>query len=191
MQGRFMQPGVSLNSLMLGSDFARPLVLPASPLLTSAALWLVRKMGGGVQLEPHGASPHVFAPLIAAAQVVNVARPGSEPVDLCCVQEDMTCFDASLKCRSGACGCAGVWFEGAGASVWQRRRRQHQRHQRTRVLAYVCPTPAGHPLPHAKRRGHFAAASHRVGRCFDTEHVWTFQVRGQGNAQAETLPLGA
>lgn len=73
LQGRFKQP-VGLDSLMLGSDFERPLKLPAGGLLSKASMWLVQRMGSGVQLNTAGANPHILAPLIAAAQVGTLSR---------------------------------------------------------------------------------------------------------------------
>ncbi|KAF6235946.1 hypothetical protein COO60DRAFT_1709469 [Scenedesmus sp. NREL 46B-D3] len=99
VQGRFKQPGVSFDGLCLGSEFCRPLKLPAGTLLSKASMWLVSKMGSGVQLDTSGSCPHILAPLIAAAQVVNVS---------------------GVRC--------------------------------------------------------LVAKAARQGRCFDTEHVWTFQV---------------
>ncbi|KAF6260676.1 hypothetical protein COO60DRAFT_877281 [Scenedesmus sp. NREL 46B-D3] len=95
VQGRFKQPGVSFDGLCLGSEFCRPLKLPAGTLLSKASMWLVSKMGSGVQLDTSGSCPHILAPLIAAAQVVNVSEPGQEP-GMLEAKEDMTAFDASL-----------------------------------------------------------------------------------------------
>jgi hypothetical protein len=97
-------------------------------------MWLVSKMGSGVQLDTAGPSPHILAPLIAAAQVVNVSKPGQEP-DMLEAEEDMTAFDAGL---------VGSW--------------------------------SGKALTGPKRRALFGGKAARQGRCFDTEHVWTFQV---------------
>lgn len=94
-QGRFKQPNISLDSLVLGSEFTRPLKLPAGPLISSAVMWLAQKLGGGVSVSVGGKSPHILAPLIAAAQVVHVAVPGQEP-DLQSPHEDMRLFDAGL-----------------------------------------------------------------------------------------------
>uniref|UniRef100_A0A383VBM9 Domain of unknown function at the cortex 1 domain-containing protein n=1 Tax=Tetradesmus obliquus TaxID=3088 RepID=A0A383VBM9_TETOB len=134
IQGRFKQPGVSFDGLCLGSEFSRPLKLPAGALLSKASMWLVSKMGSGVQLDTSGPTPHILAPLIAAAQVVNVSKPGQEP-NMLDVEEDMTAFDAGL---------VGSW--------------------------------SGKALSGAKRRALFGGKAARQGRCFDTEHVWTFQV---------------
>lgn len=97
-QGRFKQPGVSFDSLVLGSDFIRPLKLPAGPLLSHAISWLAHKLGGGVSVNVAGKQPHIRAPLIAAAQVVQVALPGQQ-CDLLAPVEDMRLFDAGLVNR--------------------------------------------------------------------------------------------
>lgn len=95
LQGRFKQPGVSLDSLVLGSDFMRPLNLPSSPFISQAISWVAQKLGGGVSVRVGGQQPHILAPLIAAAQVVHVAAPGQQP-DLQQFHEDMTLYDCSL-----------------------------------------------------------------------------------------------
>eukprot|EP00879_Flechtneria_rotunda_P002897 GHRR01003113.1.p2 GENE.GHRR01003113.1~~GHRR01003113.1.p2 ORF type:complete len:192 (+),score=51.53 GHRR01003113.1:1108-1683(+) len=105
-QGKFKQL-VSSDSLMLGSEFQRSLKLPAGAILGRAVTWLVQKMGGGVQLRPVGDNPHILAPIIAAAQVINVSQPGQEPTDLLNVEEDMTLFDATLVGRNGRPLCPG------------------------------------------------------------------------------------
>ncbi|KAF6248268.1 hypothetical protein COO60DRAFT_1707179 [Scenedesmus sp. NREL 46B-D3] len=122
------------DGLCLGSEFCRPLKLPAGTLLSKASMWLVSKMGSGVQLDTSGSCPHILAPLIAAAQVVNVSEPGQEP-GMLEAKEDITAFDASL---------VGSW--------------------------------SGKALPGSRRRALFGGKAARQGRCFDTEHVWTFQV---------------
>eukprot|EP00775_Hariotina_reticulata_P011814 gene11814-11958_t len=99
MQGRFKQQ-VPFETLMLGSEFDRPLQLPAAKLLTAAATWLVQRMGSGVTLNAAGPQPFILAPLIAAAQVVNVALPGSQP-SLLEAEEDMTLADGSLVGSTG------------------------------------------------------------------------------------------
>eukprot|EP00882_Tetradesmus_deserticola_P027925 GHRQ01031071.1.p1 GENE.GHRQ01031071.1~~GHRQ01031071.1.p1 ORF type:complete len:145 (-),score=73.64 GHRQ01031071.1:71-505(-) len=108
--------------------------MPAGALLSKASMWLVSKMGSGVQLDTSGSCPHILAPLIAAAQVVNVSKPGQEP-SMLDAEEDMTAFDASL---------VGGW--------------------------------SGKALTGCKRRALFGGKAARQGRCFDTQHVWTFQV---------------
>jgi hypothetical protein len=35
---------------------------------------------------------------------------------------------------------------------------------------------AGKPMTSKQRRAHFSSAHSRKGRCYDTDHVWTFQV---------------
>lgn len=94
-QGRFKQPSVQLDSLVLGSDFVRPLNLPASPWISHAVTWLAHKLGGGVSVDVTSKQPHILAPLIAAAQVVHVAQPGQQP-DLLAPVEDMQLYDAGL-----------------------------------------------------------------------------------------------
>lgn len=94
-QGCFKQPDITLESLVLGSDFARPLKLPAAPLISHAITWLAHKLGGGVSVNVTGQQPFILAPLIAAAQVVNVAPRGQEP-DLLAPVEDLRLFDAGL-----------------------------------------------------------------------------------------------
>lgn len=91
-QGQFKQPSIAFDSLRFGSDFERALKLPTSPLLNQAISWLAAKMGGGVSVHVGGKRPHILAPLIAAAQVVNVAQPGQQP-DLRAPHEDMRLFD--------------------------------------------------------------------------------------------------
>lgn len=95
LQGCFKQPDIALDSLVLGSDFARPLKLPAAPLISHAITWLAHKLGGGVSVNVSGQQPFILAPLIAAAQVVNVAPRGQEP-DLLAPVEDLRLFDAGL-----------------------------------------------------------------------------------------------
>lgn len=92
-----------LDSLVLGSEFARPLKLPAGPLISSAITWLAQKLGGGVSVNVGGKDPHILAPLVAAAQVINVAQPGHAP-DLQAPAEDMRLFDAGL-----VSSWTGVW----------------------------------------------------------------------------------
>lgn len=94
VQGQFKQQ-VPFDSLMIGSEFSRPLKLPASSLLLRATQWLISKMGSGVQLNPTGDQPHIFAPLIGAAQTINASLPGQQP-DLLEAEEDMTLYDSSL-----------------------------------------------------------------------------------------------
>jgi hypothetical protein len=95
VQGCFKQPDIPLDSLVMGSDFARPLKLPAGPLISRAITWLAHKLGGGVSVNVSGQQPSILAPLIAAAQVVNVAPRGQQP-DLLAAVEDMRLFDAGL-----------------------------------------------------------------------------------------------
>jgi hypothetical protein len=40
------------------------------------------------------------------------------------------------------------------------------------LLAYA----AGRPLSSKQRRSHFSCVASRKGRCFDTQHVWTFLI---------------
>jgi hypothetical protein len=97
-QGRFKQPGVPFDSLVLGSDFTSPLKLPAGPLLGHAITWLAHKLGGGVSVDVAGQQPHIRAPLIAAAQVVHVAQPGQQ-CDLLAPVEDMRLVEPGLVNR--------------------------------------------------------------------------------------------
>eukprot|EP00878_Enallax_costatus_P023186 GHUV01024650.1.p2 GENE.GHUV01024650.1~~GHUV01024650.1.p2 ORF type:complete len:334 (+),score=107.30 GHUV01024650.1:4074-5075(+) len=94
IQGQFKQE-VPVDSLMIGSEFSRPLKLPASALIIRATQWLINKLGSGVQLNPVGDKPHILAPLITAAQIVNVSLPGQQP-DLLTAEEDMTSHDSCL-----------------------------------------------------------------------------------------------
>lgn len=94
VQGQFKQQ-VPFDALMIGSEFMRPLKLPASSLLVRATQWLIHKMGSGVQLNPTGDHPHILAPLIAAAQTIHVSLPGQQP-DMLTAQEDMTLYNSSL-----------------------------------------------------------------------------------------------
>jgi hypothetical protein len=96
---------VPLDSLLLGSEFTRPLKLPAGPLISSAITWLAQKLGGGVSVNVGGKDPHILAPLIAAAQVINVSLPG-QASDLQAPQEDLRLFDAGLV-SSWTGGCRG------------------------------------------------------------------------------------
>lgn len=122
---------------MIGSTFQRPLRLPASSLLLRASQWLIQKMGTGVQLDPTGDNPHIFAPIIGASQVINVSKPGQEP-DMLAAEEDMTLYDSCLT--SGSSGKA---------------------------------------MSSSRRKSFFASEANREGRCYDTEHVWTFQLFDQ------------
>lgn len=94
-QGQFKQPDVQFDSLMLGSDFVRPLKLPARALLSQAIQWVANKLGGGVSVNVDAKQPYILAPLIAAAQVVHVAQPGQQ-LDLRAPHEDMRLYDPRL-----------------------------------------------------------------------------------------------
>lgn len=93
LQGRFKRP-VPLDSLYFGTFLSQPLQLPASSLLTTAAVWLVNKLGGGAQLDVASPKPFVKAPLIAAAQQVSsragwLCRCQHEPCPCAsCLQEE-------------------------------------------------------------------------------------------------------
>lgn len=183
-QGCFKQPDIALDSLVLGSDFARPLKLPAGPLISHAITWLANKLGGGVSVNVTGQQPFILAPLIAAAQVVNVAPRGQEP-DLLAPVEDLRLFDAGLvntwtgalgpHTQSGTLGVCG--------GTTHRPDHQNQLFVPTTTLAdsvWRCCTlsacAAGRPLTAKQRRSHFSCAASRKGRCFDTQHVWTFLI---------------
>jgi hypothetical protein len=57
-----------------------------------------------VSVNVAGKDPHILAPLIAAAQVVNVSLPGHAP-DLQAPAEDLRLFDAGLVSSwTGGCG---------------------------------------------------------------------------------------
>lgn len=110
-QGQFKQPDIAFDSLSFGSDFERALKLPTSPLLNQAVSWLAAKMGGGVSVHVGGKRPHILAPLISAAQVVNVAQPGQQP-DIRAPHEDMRLFDTGLVSRWT--GRAGITLVASG-----------------------------------------------------------------------------
>ncbi|KAI8474338.1 MAG: hypothetical protein J3K34DRAFT_408218 [Monoraphidium minutum] len=88
LQGRFKRAGVALDDLKLGSEWGRPLRLPAPYVTAPALAFIAARMGGGLEIEARGASPRVLSPLIAAAQVVHVAPPGREPADPLAAHED-------------------------------------------------------------------------------------------------------
>jgi Protein of unknown function (DUF1769) len=98
-QGQFKVP-VPFDSLLLGSEFSRPLRLPAPGFIARASAWLAARMGGGVRLNPTGSSPSILAPFIAAAQAVHVAKPGCEP-PLLEAGEDMTALGDATLCSPG------------------------------------------------------------------------------------------
>ena len=47
-------------------------------------------------------APYVLAPVVAAAQEINVAQPGEEPDPSQPIAEDMRLFDADLVDKQGA-----------------------------------------------------------------------------------------
>ena len=67
LQGRFKQR-LPLDSLHIGSEFARPLDLPASALLTPLLEMFMATLGAG-ELRLQGQQPHLYLPLARAAQV--------------------------------------------------------------------------------------------------------------------------
>eukprot|EP00877_Chromochloris_zofingiensis_P003244 jgi/Chrzof1/12920/Cz07g12110.t1 len=94
IQGSFKRP-VNFNNFMLGSEFTRPFNLPRAFIIAKAILWVAHKLGGAAHIEPAGDHPTLLAPIISAAQVVNVSDLGSEP-DMLIAQEDMTLFSDTL-----------------------------------------------------------------------------------------------
>jgi hypothetical protein len=64
---------------VLPPRYDRPLRLPAPLILGPALNWLAARIGGSLSMQLRGERPHVTGPLCAAAQMLNVARPGEEP----------------------------------------------------------------------------------------------------------------
>lgn len=78
IQGRVKHP-IALDDLLCGSWYDRPLRLPVRAILNPAIEWLGRRLGGGLDMRLGGQQPHIVGVMAAAAQLLNVSRPGQEP----------------------------------------------------------------------------------------------------------------
>ncbi|KAG2489882.1 hypothetical protein HYH03_011684 [Edaphochlamys debaryana] len=95
LQGRFKAP-VRLDSLVTGQEFSRPFRrLPPAWMVEWGLLGLARKISGGAVMIGPMSAPSVLMPAMAAASIINVSRPGSQP-PLLEAQEDVRLFAPHL-----------------------------------------------------------------------------------------------
>ncbi|GBF99476.1 hypothetical protein Rsub_12144 [Raphidocelis subcapitata] len=100
VQGRFKAP-IAASDLLSGQEMPKP------PRLSAGFMHFI--LGGAAKVFAHttdvfveeGKPMHYHFPVLAAAQLINVSRPGEEP-DLLAAAEDMTLWDAALSGRGGA-----------------------------------------------------------------------------------------
>jgi hypothetical protein len=78
VQGRFKEP-LSLNEVMTGHEFVKPLQNLPHPWILKAATNLIGKLAPGATIQVLGNQPTMLAPLAATSQVVRGDEPGNEP----------------------------------------------------------------------------------------------------------------
>jgi hypothetical protein len=106
VQGRFKE-SLSLNEVLTGHEFVKPLQNLPHPWILKAATNLIGKLSPGANIQVLGNQPTMLAPLAATSQVVRGDAPGNEP-DIASeddIQED--CSSMGGKFASGKVGAAG------------------------------------------------------------------------------------
>lgn len=101
MQGRFKRP-VDADGLCMGQEFVKAGNVPpwvGEVVLTAAA----KVFSSSTQVDIYAKLPYFMNPVLAACQLVNVARPGDEPL-LTEAQEDMRLFAPALADKQGKHG---------------------------------------------------------------------------------------
>uniref|UniRef100_A0A383W2N9 Domain of unknown function at the cortex 1 domain-containing protein n=1 Tax=Tetradesmus obliquus TaxID=3088 RepID=A0A383W2N9_TETOB len=101
-QGRFKRP-VPASSLCMGQEFVKPGNAPpwvGELVMTAAA----KVFSSSTQVDAYAALPYFMNPLLAACQLVNVSKPGSEP-QLAEAQEDMRLLSPALADKHNAPLC--------------------------------------------------------------------------------------
>lgn len=100
LQGRFKRP-VDADGLCMGQEFVKAGNVPpwvGEVVLTAAA----KVFSSSTQVDIYAKLPYFMNPVLAACQLVNVARPGDEP-ELTEAQEDMRLFAPALADKQGEC----------------------------------------------------------------------------------------
>lgn len=100
VQGRFQQE-FPLDQLFTGQDFRRPARnLPPAWLVNSVLLRVARALCPSMLLGPMS-SPYVLMPVVAGAQVLNVALPGAQPDITAPPVEDVRLMEPALTAADG------------------------------------------------------------------------------------------
>lgn len=99
-QGRFKR-AVDADGLCMGQEFVKAGNVPAlvSELVLTAA---AKVFSNSTQVDIYAMLPYFMNPILAACQLVNVSKPGSEP-KLAEATEDMRLFAPELVDKHGAC----------------------------------------------------------------------------------------
>ncbi|KAG2440245.1 hypothetical protein HXX76_004357 [Chlamydomonas incerta] len=153
MQGRFKTP-LSLDSVVTGQEFGRPFRrLPAPWFVEKVLLSMARQVSPSMRVGPLSA-PHMLMPLIAAAQLVNISEPGTQP-HLMRAHEDvrLMCPSLAVKAAAGSKAAAGTAAAAAAAGG---------------------AAAATRPASADARRRHYINPRNRAGLRYDTARVYTF-----------------
>lgn len=101
VQGRFKRPS-GLEDICTGQEFSRtPVNLPARWLVDSVLVKIVRSISPSMSIGPLS-KPYLLVPMVAAAQIINVALPGDEPDPSREIPENMTLYDDTLVDQKGS-----------------------------------------------------------------------------------------
>ncbi|KAK9804498.1 hypothetical protein WJX73_010880 [Symbiochloris irregularis] len=99
VQGRFKSP-LHFNDVLTGQYFPGPLMKIPAPILINTILAISRKLNPSMEIGSVK-KPSMLAPVIATAQAINVAEPGSEPSLHAPPVEDMSLLGPSFEAAAG------------------------------------------------------------------------------------------